>query len=84
MSAFFNPSAREIRTIPHAVLEHLRLRFPKGDAALHYNVLQKLTYLIVVFVLLPLMGVLAVALTLKASKTPVETGAVLETSTGVL
>jgi hypothetical protein len=35
-------------------------------------------------VLLPLMGVLAVALTLKIGKTPVETGVVRETSTGVV
>ena len=32
-----------------------RLKFPKGEAAKRYNVLQKLTYLVVVFVLLPLM-----------------------------
>ena len=36
------------------------------------------------FVLLPLLGVLSVALTLRISKTPVETGVVLETSTGVI
>jgi len=36
-------------------LEHLRLRFPRGAAARRYNVLQQLAYLLVVFVLLPLM-----------------------------
>ena len=35
-------------------LEHIRLRFPKGEEAKHYNVLQKLAYLAVIFVLLPL------------------------------
>jgi thiosulfate reductase cytochrome b subunit len=42
------PSFKDLRTIPHAIVEHLRLRFPTGDEALHYNVLQKLAYLSVV------------------------------------
>ena len=33
--------------------EHLTLRFPQGDEAKRYNVIQKLTYLVVLFVLLP-------------------------------
>jgi thiosulfate reductase cytochrome b subunit len=41
----FLPGARELRSIPRAVWDHARLKFPKGDAALHYNVLQKLAYL---------------------------------------
>jgi thiosulfate reductase cytochrome b subunit len=47
----FLPTARELRSIPHSVWEHLRLRFPKGDEALHYNVLQKLAYLSVIIAL---------------------------------
>jgi thiosulfate reductase cytochrome b subunit len=35
--------------------DHARLRFPKGEEARRYNVLQKLAYLLVVFVLLPTM-----------------------------
>lgn len=42
------PSLNDLRAIPHAAVEHLRLRFPTGDEALHYNVLQKLAYLSVV------------------------------------
>ncbi|MFZ0605132.1 MAG: cytochrome b/b6 domain-containing protein [Roseiarcus sp.] len=42
------PSGMELREIPHAVVDHLRLRFPSGDEALRYNVLQKLAYLSVV------------------------------------
>ena len=42
------PSLADLRAIPHAIVEHLRLRFPSGDEALHYNVLQKLAYLSVV------------------------------------
>lgn len=48
-------SAREWRDIPHSIWQHIRLRFPKGDEARHYNVLQKLTYLAVIFIVLPVM-----------------------------
>jgi thiosulfate reductase cytochrome b subunit len=34
---------------------HLRLRFPHGDQALEYNILQKLSYLAVIGILAPLM-----------------------------
>lgn len=37
------------------VVDHARLKFPDDDAARSYNVLQKLSYLAVVLVLLPLM-----------------------------
>ncbi|ALR22424.1 cytochrome b/b6 domain-containing protein [Sphingobium baderi] len=36
------------------VKDHVRLRFPRGEAALHYNVLQKASYMAVIFLLLPL------------------------------
>ncbi|MEO5686297.1 MAG: cytochrome b/b6 domain-containing protein [Burkholderiaceae bacterium] len=39
----------------HEVVDHAKLHFPKGEAARHYNVLQKLTYMGVGFVLLPMM-----------------------------
>jgi Ni/Fe-hydrogenase b-type cytochrome subunit len=35
------------------VKDHARLRFPTGAAALSYNVIQKMTYIAVLFVLLP-------------------------------
>ena len=38
----------------HDIKEHAQLRFPTGAAALQYNVLQKLAYGSVLFVLLPL------------------------------
>jgi thiosulfate reductase cytochrome b subunit len=44
----FLPSGRELRSIPASIWAHARLRFPKGDEALHYNVLQKLAYLFVI------------------------------------
>jgi thiosulfate reductase cytochrome b subunit len=47
----FWPTGREIRAIPASISAHLRLRFPKGDEALRYNVLQKLAYLSVILAL---------------------------------
>ena len=49
------PAFSELRALPHEIAAHARLRFPKGEAARRYNVLQQLTYLFVIFVLLPLM-----------------------------
>jgi len=49
----------------HEIADHARLRFPKGEQARHYNALQKLTYLLVIFVLLPLM--IATGLTMSPS-----------------
>lgn len=43
------------RQIARDFWNHLRLRFPAGEAARHYNVLQKLAYLGVIFVLAPMM-----------------------------
>jgi thiosulfate reductase cytochrome b subunit len=58
------PRADEIRPshIWHDIQEHARLRFPTGDAALRYNILQKLSYLTVIFVLLPLMVLTGLAM----------------------
>lgn len=39
----------------HDIKAHARLRFPTGAAALRYNILQKLSYVSVIFVLLPVM-----------------------------
>jgi thiosulfate reductase cytochrome b subunit len=51
------PAASELR--PRRVLaqvwDHVRLRTPRGEAAKRYNVLQKLAYIAVIFVLLPVM-----------------------------
>ncbi|WP_183505107.1 cytochrome b/b6 domain-containing protein [Methylobacterium brachythecii] len=49
------PDGDQIRHFGASIREHLLLRFPKGEEARRYNVLQKLTYLVVVLVLLPLM-----------------------------
>ena len=49
------PSGRELKHIGASIREHARLRFPKGEEAKRYNVLQKLAYLSVAIILLPLM-----------------------------
>ncbi len=58
----FLPTSHQIRTIGGSVWDHLRLRFPKGEEAKSYNVLQKLAYIGIVL-LLPLM--LATGLTMS-------------------
>ena len=51
------PARAELRPahLAEEVANHARLRFAHGDTARGYNTLQKLTYLGVIFVLLPLM-----------------------------
>ena len=51
------PTSEELRPahIWHDISEHARLNFPKGEAALRYNTLQKLSYVSVIFILIPLM-----------------------------
>jgi len=51
------PAADQLRVrhILADVWDHVRLRVPRGEAARRYNVLQKLAYLTVVFLLLPVM-----------------------------
>src|SRR5580692_10636066 len=43
------------RHVLHEIWDHMRLRFPKGEEARRYNVLQKGAYLGVVLLLLPVM-----------------------------
>ncbi len=49
------PTRFDLRNIGRSILDHLRFKHPRGEAAKRYNVLQKLTYIAVIFVLLPLM-----------------------------
>jgi len=48
------PTRGELEHIGTSISEHISLHFPKGEEAKHYNVLQKLAYLAVIFGLLPL------------------------------
>jgi thiosulfate reductase cytochrome b subunit len=56
------PTRDEVRGIGGSVRDHLLLRHPTGEAAKRYNVLQILTYLLVIFVLLPLLVLAGMAL----------------------
>ncbi len=49
------PSWKQVRHIGSSIADHLRLRFPRGEEAKHYNVLQRLSYLIILFIVLPLL-----------------------------
>ena len=49
------PSWRQLRHLGASVLDHARLRFPRGEEAKRYNVLQRLSYLVILFVVLPLL-----------------------------
>jgi thiosulfate reductase cytochrome b subunit len=49
------PTRAELGEISRVVGEHVRLQFPRGNAARRYNVLQQLTYLSILFVVVPLM-----------------------------
>ncbi len=45
---------RDWREVPKSIVDHLRFRHPQGEEATRYNPLQKLAYLGVIFVLVPL------------------------------
>ena len=47
------PSDGELVRVGRSLRNHLRLHFPKGEEAKHYNPIQKVTYLVVLFVLVP-------------------------------
>jgi thiosulfate reductase cytochrome b subunit len=49
------PTGTDLRGVWPSVKEHARFRFPADDHARAYNVLQKLTYLAMVLIVLPLM-----------------------------
>ena len=56
------PSASQLRNIGRSVLDHVRLRFPRGEEARRYNVLQRLAYLLILFVVLPLLVLAGLAM----------------------
>ena len=56
------PDRNDWRSIGQSIRDHLRFRHPKGEAAKRYNVLQKLAYLAVIVVLLPLIILMGLAM----------------------
>lgn len=49
------PTGTDVHGLGRSILDHLRFRHARGEAATRYNVLQKIAYLAVIFVLVPLM-----------------------------
>ena len=56
------PTRADWHSIGQSLKDHLLLRHPQGEAARRYNILQKLTYLGVIFVLFPLLIVMGWAM----------------------
>jgi thiosulfate reductase cytochrome b subunit len=56
------PTRADWRGIGRSIVDHALLRHPKGEASARYNVLQKLTYLIVAFVFGPLIVLMGLAM----------------------
>lgn len=56
------PTRQDWRSVGRSIIEHLRIKHPTGEAAKRYNVLQKLAYLAVIFVLLPLVILMGLAM----------------------
>jgi thiosulfate reductase cytochrome b subunit len=56
------PDRSDWRSFGQSIRDHLRFRHPTGEAAKRYNVLQKLAYLFVIFVLLPLVILMGIAM----------------------
>jgi thiosulfate reductase cytochrome b subunit len=49
------PTRADWRSIGQSIRDHLRFKHVQGDAARRYNILQKLAYLSVIFILFPLL-----------------------------
>lgn len=47
------PKLRELPSIPHDIVTHLKLQFSHGPDAPQYNILQKIAYALILFVVLP-------------------------------
>ncbi|MES2294037.1 MAG: cytochrome b/b6 domain-containing protein [Pseudomonadota bacterium] len=56
------PTRRDIAHLPREIADHARLKFPHGESAKRYNVLQKLAYCLVIFVLGPLIVMTGLAM----------------------
>ena len=56
------PSREDVRSIGSSIADHLRLRHPTGKAAQRYNVLQKLAYVAIIFVVFPFLVLMGLGL----------------------
>jgi thiosulfate reductase cytochrome b subunit len=56
------PTGTDLKGLGASIRDHLHFRHPEGEAAKRYNVLQQLAYLVVIFVLLPLVMLMGLAM----------------------
>ena len=56
------PTKRDWKSIGRSIVDHIKFKHPTGEEAKRYNVLQKLAYLAVIFVLLPLVILMGLAM----------------------
>jgi len=56
------PNKADRGSIGRSLIDHLRFRHPGGEAAKRYNVLQKIAYVVVIFVLLPAIVLMGLAM----------------------
>ncbi|MEO7762288.1 MAG: cytochrome b/b6 domain-containing protein [Casimicrobiaceae bacterium] len=56
------PTKQDWRGIGRSIVDHIKFKHPQGDEAKRYNVLQKLAYLVVIFILLPLVILMGFAM----------------------
>jgi thiosulfate reductase cytochrome b subunit len=56
------PTRQDLGSIGQSIVDHLHFRHPIGETAKRYNVLQKLAYVAVIFVLLPLVILMGLAM----------------------
>ena len=56
------PTRDEFKNIGRSIVDHIKLKHPTGAAARRYDVLQSLTYLVVIFGLLPLVVLAGLAM----------------------
>ena len=64
------PTREDFRGFWRSVVEHALLRFPKGDDARNYNVIQKLTYIVLGFLVLPMMLISGLGMSPGFNATP--------------
>jgi thiosulfate reductase cytochrome b subunit len=62
LSRDLTPTRLDWKSIGRSILDHLRFKHPQGEASKHYNVLQKLTYVAVIFGLLPFLILMGLAM----------------------
>jgi len=60
------PTRTDWRNIGRSLWDHVRFRHPVGEAAKHYNVLQKITYLTLIFGILPMTVLMGLAMSPRA------------------